>query len=184
MTFKLGSFFPKQPLNEPLLELNDPKWEKLEGGYKGTSYDASVALRKLQEATSLKQAKPIFDELWDNLHHQGDIGLASLYAVPHLVRIAKDKGLIDWNVLGLVTLIEVQRGKCNLTIPSKLKNEYDEAIRDLGVLAISVLTQSWGLEIASSALAAIALSKGQVKLANAILNLDSEDVIEEFLEAY
>lgn len=184
MTFLLGNFFPKQSLNEPLLDLNDPKWEKLEGGYKGTSYDASVALRHLQEATSLVQAMPIYKELWDELHHQGDVGLASLYAVPHLVRIAKDNGLVDWNVLGLVTLIEVQRSRSNLTIPTKLKKEYDDAIRDLSILSISVLTQSWGLETASSALAAMALSKGQVKLANAILNLDSEDVIEEFLEAY
>ncbi|MET3981142.1 hypothetical protein ABIB62_003781 [Mucilaginibacter sp. UYP25] len=142
MTFKLGSFFPKQPINEPPLDLNDPNWERLEGGYKGPSYDASIALRQLQGVSSLKQAKPIFDELWNNLHHQGDIGVASLYAVPHLVRIAKDKGLIDWNVLGLVTLIEVQRSKCNLTIPSKLKNEYEAAIGDLSVLSTSVLTQS------------------------------------------
>ena len=184
MTFTLGSLFPKSPLNEPLLELNDPNWEKLEGGYKGTLYNASIALRKLQEATSLQLAMPIYKELWEELHHQGDVGLASLYAVPHLIRIAKEKRLVDWNVLGLVTLIEVKRSSSNMIIPSKLKNEYDDAIRDLCNLSTSVLIQSWDLETASSALAAIALSKGQVKLANAILNLDSEDVIEDFLEAY
>ncbi|WP_158827202.1 hypothetical protein [Mucilaginibacter lacusdianchii] len=184
MAFLLGNFFPNQPFNEPLLSLDDPNWKKLEGGYKGTAYDASTALRQLQQAATLQQAMPIYQVLWNELHHQGDIGLASLYAVPYLVRIAKESGLVDWNVLGLVTLIEVQRVNTSTLIPSKLKSDYDTAMQTLRGLAASVLEQVWKLELASSALAAIAVSKGQVKLANAILNLDSEDAIQEFLESY
>jgi hypothetical protein len=184
MAFPFGKLFSNQQFNEPLLVLNDPKWKQLEGGYKGASYDASVALRQLQQATTLQQAMPIYQELWNELHHQGDIGLASLYAVPHLVRIAKEKGLIDWNVLGLVTLIEVQRVNTRMPIPIKLKSDYNTAIQDLSNLATTVMIHDWSLDLASSALAAIAVSKGQVKLANAILNLDSDDVIEEFLESY
>lgn len=184
MAFSLGNFFSNQSFNEPVLSLDDPKWKKLDGGYKGTSYDASVALRQLQQATTLQQAMPIYKELWDELHHQGDIGLASLYAVPYLVSIAKEKGLVDWNILGLVTLIEVQRVNTHMPIPTKFKSDYNTAIQDLSNLATSVMTQGWSIELASSALAAISVSTGQIKLANAILNLDSDDVIEEFLESY
>jgi hypothetical protein len=184
MAFTLGNLFANQSFNEPSLSLDDPKWEKLEGGYKGISYDASVTLRQLQQATTLQQAMPIYQELWDELHHQGDIGLASLYAVPHLVRIAKESKLVDWNILGLVTLIEVQRANTSMPIPTKLKSDYNTAIQNLSTLATSVMSQGWSIELASSSLAAIAVSKGQVKLANAILNLDSEDVIEEFLATY
>jgi stress-induced morphogen len=184
MAFTLGNLFPNQSFNEPILSLDDPKWEKLEGGHKGTSYDVSVALRQLQQATTLQQARLIYKELWDELHHQGDIGLASLYAVPHLVRIAKESELIDWNVLGLITLIEVQRVNTNMALPTELKTDYNIAIQNLSPLATSTMAEVWNLDLASSALAAIAISKGQVKLANAILNLDSEDVIEEFLESY
>ena len=42
---------------------------KPEGGYKCTIYDASV------------QALPVYKKLWDQLHPQGDVRLASLYAV-------------------------------------------------------------------------------------------------------
>ncbi|MDB5157902.1 MAG: hypothetical protein JWR50_2609 [Mucilaginibacter sp.] len=44
--------------------------------------------------------------------------------------------------------------------------------------------QYWNLDLASTALTAIALAKGQIKLANAIQNMDSDDVIDEFLESY
>lgn len=107
-----------------------------------------------------------------------------LYSVPHLVRIAKENGLVDWNVLGLVTLIEVQRVDGKISVPSKLKSDYDIAIQVLQTLATSVMNQEWDLAMSSSALAAIAVSKGQTKLAKAILNMDTEDVIEEFLDMY
>lgn len=184
MTIKLGDFFPKKPINEPTLDLGDPKWEALEGGYKGTEYNASMALKRLELANGAEEIKIIYKELWDELHHQGDVGLASYYAVPHLVRIAYEKQYVDYNVLGLVSVIEIQRHKDNPPLPKTLYPAFNEAITNLGELALLAINQPWNLDLASSALSAIALSKGQIKLANAIQNMDSEDVIDEFLESY
>lgn len=184
MSFTLGKFFPKPPINEPILHLTDKRWKDLEGGYRGTLYDASEALMQLEKADAIDVVNSIYKELWDELHHQGDVGLASYYAVPHLVRIAKETQLVDYNVLALVSLIEIRRHKNNPALPKALSPQYVEAILGLESLAKIAMEKDWDLNIASSALAAIALAKNQLKLANAILNLDDEDVIDEFLEKY
>jgi hypothetical protein len=184
MTFSLGKFFPKPPINEPSLQLSDAKWKELEGGYKGEIYDASAALKQLEQAETLEAANLVYQELWNELHHQGDVGLASYYALPHLVRIAKQTHLVDHNVLSLVTVIELQRPKNNPKLPKALSAEYYAAIRDLEELAKISMKQDWDLGSAVSALSAIALAKNQVKLANLILNLDSEEEIDELLKNY
>ncbi|GGB12773.1 MULTISPECIES: hypothetical protein [Mucilaginibacter] len=184
MTIKLGDFFPKKSVDEPALELDDPRWSTLEGGYRGTLYDASIALKKLELADNKQTVNQIYQELWNELHHQGDVGLASYYSVPHLVRISLQKQIVDYNILGLVSVIEIQRHKDNPLLPTKLKPNYKKAIEDLAELAKLAMSQYWDLDLATTALTAIALAKGQVKLANAILNMDSEDTIAEFLESY
>ncbi|TFF40798.1 hypothetical protein [Mucilaginibacter psychrotolerans] len=184
MTFKLGDFFPKKTVDEPFLGLNDPRWEELEGGYRGVCYDASKALKRLEAACNVYQTQEIYLELWVELHHQGDVGIASYYAVPHMVRIAKENGIIDWNVLGLVSLIEIQRHKDNPTIPKALYTTYQNTLSELSGIAASILSENWDLSTASAALTAIAIAKGHIKLGNAIQNLDSEDQIDEFLDQY
>jgi len=184
MSFKPGDFFPKKAINELSLSLNDPRWAELEGGYRRASYDASIVLKKLELANTVEEANEVYEELWDNLHHQGDVGIASYYAVPHMIRIAKEKNIIDHNVLGLVSLIEIQRHKNNPTLPSALYPAYSNALHNLSELAIRILPNEWNFDITSAALTAIAVAKGQIKLANAIQNLDSEDKIDEFLESY
>lgn len=182
MTIKLGDFFPKKSVNETSLALDDPRWKELEGGYKGTPHDVSPLLLRLEGADTSQEINDIYLELWNELHHQGDVGIASYYSVPHLVRIAKQKGIVDYNVLALVSLIEIQRHKENPKIPKALEPLYMVAIKDLEGLAKIAMKQPWNLDLANAALTAIALAKNQIKLAEAILNLDSDDRIDEFLE--
>jgi hypothetical protein len=184
MTFKLGDFFPRKTVNEPFLSLDDSRWGELEGGYRRSMYDASVALKQLELTRTLSDTDRIYKELWNELHHQGDVGIASYYAVPHLVRIAKQNKLVDSNLLGLVSLIEIQRHKDNPKIPGKLLPAYSEAIKDLQKLAMTVLDRDSDFDSVICSLSAIALAKGQLNLADALQRLDSQDQIEDFLENY
>ena len=185
MAIKLGDFFPKKTIDEPALSLNDPRWAGLEGGYHGSVYDASVVLKKLEQTDDQQTINDLYLELWNELYHQGDVGVASYYAVPHLVRIALEKRIVNYNILGLVSIIEIQRHKNNPQLPKALKPNYITAIANLADLAKLAMKQEyWDLDLASTALTAIALAKGQTKLANAINNMDSDDVIDEFLEAH
>jgi len=56
-------------------------WGELNDGY-GAPYDPRPAIAKLR-AEPLDQAA--WGELWNELHHQGDVGAASYAAVPLLV---------------------------------------------------------------------------------------------------
>src|SRR5678809_694906 len=83
-----------------MLALTDKRWQRLHGGYR-IPFDASVPLAQLEAG------KPVWDQLWEELHHQGDVGEASYAAVPHLVRITQGITVRDWNVYALVALIEI-----------------------------------------------------------------------------
>ncbi len=166
-----------------MIQLNDPKWKEFEGGYR-TPYDASIALRKLESVESSEEVDDILSELWDELYHQGDVGLASYFAVPHLVRIAREKGIVNSSLLGLIAVIEVQRHKENPQIPKEHQEDYLNSLKAIPELIENSKNKDWDLAFTVAALSALAASKGQIKVAQAVLNFDDEDVLDEFLEAY
>lgn len=157
-------------------ELDDPKWSHLEGGYR-KPYDASQALKRLAAGEGDAWA-----ELWENLHHQGDVGEASYAAVPHLVRIAGASAQRDWNVYALVALIEIERHrKSNPPLPSWLHTEYESAWREIEALALRDLSTTRDALVIRSALSVVALARGERKL-GALLAYVDESEIEQFAE--
>jgi hypothetical protein len=53
----------------------------------------------------------VWHELWDELHHQGDVGEASYAAVPIIVESYQKRGVIDWNAYAIVAIIELARNE-------------------------------------------------------------------------
>lgn len=165
------------------MTLEDHIWKELKGGYK-VIYDASVPLRQLENATDKEEIGSILDELWNELHHQGDVGVASYLSVPQLVRIAKEKGLFDWRIYGLCAVIEQQRQLGdNPSVPSSHLDDYQQALSELNQFVISHLHKAQEGDDLRMALSTIATCKGQAKLGKAILDM-SDDVLDEFLEQY
>ena len=65
------------------------------------------------------------DELYEELHHQGDVGVASYLSVPHLIRIGIEKSISNWRILGLIALIEIERHSVhNPELPKEYEQEY------------------------------------------------------------
>ena len=58
--------------------LADDRWPQLRGGYR-TPFDPRRLLAELQSNIDSSKA---WDELWNELHHQRDVGEASYAAVP------------------------------------------------------------------------------------------------------
>ena len=83
------------------MNLDHPIWQELQVGYKA-DYDVSIPLKLLEASSNKGEMEAIFHELWNELHHQGDVGLASYLALPQLARIARQKNLFDWNILASV----------------------------------------------------------------------------------
>ncbi|MGQ0542280.1 MAG: hypothetical protein ACT4O9_10595 [Blastocatellia bacterium] len=154
------------------MALTDKRWQQLHGGYR-QPYDASAPL------TQLEAGKPIWDELWEELHHQGDVGEASFAAVPHLVRIAQVASIRDWNLYALVSLIEIERHrKTNPPLPEWIRDDYEAAWRDIATLALKELATSKDGPTIHSALGVIAIAHGQFKLGALICYFDESEIDE------
>jgi len=165
------------------MKLTDDGWKELKGGYKIT-YDVSIPLRLLQETEDKERINKIYEELWEELHHQGDVGLASYLALPQLVMIGRTKNLFDWNLLGLCSVIEQQRHlPSNPPLPDQYKEYYDNGLLELQEFITSNIGNAQDEITLRMALSALATCKGQVKLGKAIMELD-DDVLDEFLEQF
>lgn len=158
-----------------MLSLEDKKWQELHGGYR-VPYDVSVALRLMQDGID------VWDELWDELHHQGDVDMASYAAVPQLVRIASDGARRDWNFYGLLATIEVARHrKANPEVPAWLKADYDYAWTQAAALASTDIDSNNDSPTTRAILGVLALAKGELKLGALLSGLD-ESELNEWLE--
>ena len=168
-----------------MIDLDNKIWQQLHGGYK-IPYDASVPLRKLEGTNEPKKIKEIFEELWNGLHHKGDVGLASYLAVPQLVRIASNKKLFDWNIFGLCTVIEIQRhAERNPTLPLEFERYYDDGLKNLKDFVLTnIKSNEMDNTTYISALSVLAVTTGRIKLGKAIIQLEDESVLDEFLESF
>ena len=126
----------------------------------------------------------MLDELWDNLHHQGDVGLASYLAVPQLGRLAEVKQLFYWKLIGLCAVIEAQRHSgSNPELPAELKGYYTEGLTALRDLVLLNLKNELDADSLRMAFAMLALCDGKVKLGRTLIACD-DDVADELLDQY
>jgi len=111
-----------------MLSLDDNRWMLMQGGYR-MPFDPRPLLARLESNTNTASVWP---DLWDELHHQGDVGEASYAAVPHLIRICRSRGELDWNVYAFTAIVELSRGKGdNPDVPEWLSEGYFRAIDEL-----------------------------------------------------
>jgi hypothetical protein len=162
-----------------MIELDDPRWSELQGGYR-VPYDPRPALLDLEQSHAVETA---WEELWAELHHQGDVGEASYAPVPHLVRIHARRGVPDWNTYALVAKIEdVRRNEGNPAMPAWLSQSYDTALRQLVELGLDDFRQANQPELINAIFAILAFGKGQPLLGRFAIDF-TDDERREILRA-
>jgi len=156
-----------------MLSLEDERWSKLNGSYR-TPFDLRPLLRKLEMGSD---EKSVWNELWNELHHQGDVGEASFAAVPHLVRIQRAKRSVDWNTFALVAVVEFARanGK-NPDLPQWLAEEYFQAIQDLAEIGAGEVMRCSDPDAVRSILGVIALAKGLRAHGEVLVDFSEEEM--------
>jgi hypothetical protein len=158
-----------------MLSFDDERWNHLTGGYK-TRFDPRPSLRKLE---SQQDTATVWKELWEELHHQGDVGDASYAAVPELVRIHGSGSTADWNVYAMVATIELARTEShNPELPDWLQEDYRRSIQELaqrGAKAISWVEEP---EATRAILSVIAIARG-LRMHGKFLVAYSEDELSE-----
>jgi hypothetical protein len=123
-----------------------------------------------------------WQELWNELYHQGDVGEASYAAVPHLVRIHAALNVPDWNTYALVAIIEwARRDGRNPGLPPNLLEAYEGAWRRLVELGLHELGAAEDPTLISSIIGVIAIRKGQLALGRLAV-LFTEDERKEMIE--
>src|SRR5229473_4222271 len=139
-----------------MLNLDDSRWGDLRGGYK-MRCDPRPLLEKLENGQNMEAT---WHELWDDLHHQGDVGEASYAAVPHLVRIYRNHGTPDWNTYAIVAVIELARDKGNNpAVPKWLEQGYFSAIQELATIGAAEVLGAKDPEALRAILGFIAIAK-------------------------
>jgi hypothetical protein len=156
------------------MDLADEHWATLQGGYR-QPYDARPALRRFAAGDLA-----VWEEFWQELHHQGDVGEASYAAICEIVRVHAASPKPDWNVFALAVAVEEARNSAgNPALPAWLTSDYEAAWRHLEVRALTDFPGATSEEMVSSILAVLALSKGNRTLAR--MALLTEDEREEML---
>lgn len=156
-----------------MMTWDDKRWEGLKGGYKNP-YDPRPAMRKIQAGD-----ESAWDELWNELHHQGDLGEASYAAVPQLVSIQEQSSTVNWNLYALISTIEIERHRRgNPPLPSWLADSYRQAWAKLFDVAVRDLGRTNDAVAVTAILGALALYKGQLKLGAFIAHSDESEIAE------
>jgi len=162
-----------------MLSFDDTRWLELEGGYRTTT-DLRPALRMLETASDPEST---WDALWQELYHQGDVGLGSYVAVPHLVRIHRMRGAVDWNTYALVASINAAQGVGdNPDMPEWARRDFDAAIRELAEIGLSELGRTSDSTTVRSILAVMAMVFGVPKHGQLLLEY-SDDEISDLIES-
>jgi hypothetical protein len=163
-----------------MLPLDDPRWAEMTAGYR-VPLDARPLLLKLERGLD---PKATWDALWTELHHQGDVGEASYAAVPHLVRIYRQRGVPDWQTYAIVATIELARNQgSNPDIPEWLELGYFEAVGELAEIAASEILKADTPEAVRAILAILAIAKGQ-RIYGRFLDYYSEEELIEMEDCY
>jgi hypothetical protein len=140
-----------------MLCFDDERWNHLRGGYK-TPFDPRPSLRKLESQQGTADA---WQELWEELHHQGDVGEASYAAVPELVRIHRGGSVADWNLYGMVAIIELARTESqNPEVPDWLHDDYFRSIQELAQMGAREILSAEEAETKRAILGVIAIAGG------------------------
>ncbi len=140
-----------------MLSFDDNRWNNLTGGYR-MKCDPRPLLTQLESEQTRETA---WHELWEELHHQGDVGEASYASVPHLVGIHRKGGLDAWNTYAIVAIIELARGKgTNPEVPKWLEEDYLRAIRELAEIGTAEILRTEEQDAVRAILGVIAIAKG------------------------
>ena len=163
-----------------LLPLEDVRWESYRDGYKRNGTEVVSWIESLFDGDDDESR---WEYLWDELHHQGDLGEAAYAVIPYLAKYVERTDDINWNIFAFAAVVEIERfARDNPAIPLELEESYTWAIAELPRLAVACQVQKWSSEQVMSISACLALSRGQGQLARAYLELSPEEA-KLFLQA-
>ncbi|MDB5035447.1 MAG: hypothetical protein JWQ98_2688 [Chlorobi bacterium] len=155
-----------------MLNFDDIRWENLKGAYR-----MPIDLRPLLRKLAADEAA--WDELWQELYHQGNVGEAAFIALPHLVRIRREQRRSDWHTFAIAATIELARGvNGNPDVPAWARESYDEGLRDLAHMGLAELSNTPDQEHVRSILALLAIVYGARTYGRMLVEFTEDEILE------
>jgi hypothetical protein len=159
-----------------VLDLDCPRWAELRHAY-GSAADIPDLLRQLESLPPSDGEREPWFSLWSALAHQGDVYTASFAAVPHVMSVlANAPEDADFAYFQFPAWVEICRAQTGMPVPADLSPAYMDALTKLPALVAAAATRPWDDAMLRSALAAIAVAKGEHSVAALILELSSDVV--------
>jgi hypothetical protein len=156
-----------------MINIEDDRWSEMTGGYK-TPFDPRPLLKRLETESDTAQ---IWRELWDELHHQGDVGEASYAAVPFLVKSYRERTVLDWNTYAIVAIIELARKEGNNPdVPQWIADDYFEAIQELARTGTTEVMRAETADDVRAILSVIAIAKGLRAHGKLLVNYEEHEI--------
>lgn len=164
-----------------MLSLESNQWSELQHAY-GSASDIPNLLSQLDVLPDSNGNDEPWFSIWSALAHQGDVYPASFAAVPHVIQaIAVSPVDASYVYFQFPAWIEICRQKKKIEIPADLAPVYFQALSQLPFLVAQASAREWDEDFSRCALSAIAAAKGQVHVAEALLELSSE-IAKEFMD--
>ncbi|MFX5180186.1 hypothetical protein ABTC53_19915, partial [Acinetobacter baumannii] len=84
------------------------------------------------------------DQIWEELHHQGDVGEASYAVIPYIVAHARRVTSLQAEVVAFVYVVEQcrQAGR-NPEVPQEISEAYFEALEELPRIVLGMAKEGW-----------------------------------------
>jgi hypothetical protein len=166
-----------------MLDLKSNKWKTFDGSYRNI-YDASKPLIKLESLN--KPSEEIWNELWEELYHQGDVGIASYVAIPQLFRIYREKQWIDFQLPNFTSAVERARFENhNPKLPEWLTQDYFSALHDISQYCLENVKKDFDEDYSRAVLLLMAILLKDLEsyeLLDKISIGDEEKVLELYYE--
>ena len=158
-----------------MFSLEDVRWSEMTGGYR-TLLDPRPMLKRLETE---RDTSMVWQELWNELHHQGDVGEASFAAVPYIVRAYRERGIADWNTFAIVAVIELARkeGK-NPDVPGWLEEDYFNAIRELAKMGATDILQAEDPDDVRAILSVLAIERSLRAHGRFLVNYSEDEMLD------
>lgn len=87
-------------------------------------------------------------EIWDKLHHQGDVWISSYVAVPKIFEIYKKREWLDANLPAIFAVIEnCRQQEKNPALPNWLEKEYFRTLNETVKYCAKHVSKDWDREL-------------------------------------
>jgi hypothetical protein len=110
-------------------------------------HEEIASLLKQLEKSELPDSD-LWSEIWDTVHHQGDVSISSYIAVPEIFKVYKEKKWFDASLPAFLAVIENCRQKeKNPKLPDWLKDKYFQTLEETVKYCAENISKQWDREI-------------------------------------